>query len=173
MKMQKNVGVCLSVAAGLLMASSSLFAHHSEAVFDKEHLVTVKAVITKHELINPHQLIHMKVKDADGNVRPWVVQGTYPGMARSVGWTPGTLKPGDEVTMTLFQYKDGQFGGTWLRIVKADGTDVPVPDLKKRMVAQYLLTHNKELSKEEYEVWKKYTAGFKGVPGAVVTEEKY
>ena len=166
MKNTEKMGVVISAAVGLLMASSSLFAHHSEAMLDKDHLITLRGTIKEHQFINPHQLITMRVKGADGQVTIWTMQGTPPGGMRDLGWTKDTLKPGDEVTITMYVCKDGRPCGSYIRILKADGTELPMAGIKKRFLAEYLQLHGKELSKEEYELYKRLvTTGPNAVTG--------
>ena len=153
--MKNKREVIFSVVVGLIMASGSLFAHHSEALYDKERLHTLKGIVTRHALVNPHQLIFMKVKDANGQVKVWTLQGNPPSGTRPWGWTNDTLKPGDEITLTCFPCKDGRSCGTWMRIVKADGTELPLPGFKKRILAEFLQHHGLELSDEEYEIYKR------------------
>ncbi len=62
--MKKKLGAVFSVAIGLLMATGSLWAHHSDALYDMSRLKVIKGTVTKHQLLNPHQVIRMKVKDA-------------------------------------------------------------------------------------------------------------
>ena len=159
MKTNKKVGVVFSVVVGLLMASNSLFAHHSEAVYDKDRLVTVKGIITEHKLINPHQLIRMKVKDANGQFVVWTLHSNPAGALRDAGWTQETLKPGDEVQASGWPYRSGLPAMSWLRILKADGTTVPMTMGRKQFLGEYLAKHGKELPKEEYEIYKKSIAG--------------
>jgi hypothetical protein len=61
--MKNNVSAILSMTMGLLMVSGPMFAHHSDSVYDQEHLITVTGTVTKFEFINPHELIHFDVKD--------------------------------------------------------------------------------------------------------------
>src|SRR5262249_32615930 len=127
----KRAGVSLTVLGILLMVSSSLFAHHSEAMWDKEHMVKITGVVTEHQFINPHQLIHLKVTGADGKTENWVAQGAGPGVQREVGWTKDTVKVGETITVYGFAVKGGGNGMTWMRIVKADGSELPLPGAKK------------------------------------------
>jgi len=159
MKSKRKAGAFVSAAVGLLIASSSLFAHHSEAVYDKDRLVTVKGSIIEHKLINPHQLIRIKVKDANGQFAVWTLHSNPASSLREVGWTQDTLKPGDEVTATGWPYRSGLPAMSWLRIVKADGKEVPLTMGRKQFMAEYLAKHGKELPKEEYEIYKKSIEG--------------
>jgi hypothetical protein len=157
--------VALFVVAGLLMASSALFAHHSESMLDKDSLVTIDGVITEHLMVNPHQIIKLKVTDSSGKVSLWTVQGTSIPMMRDIGWTKDYLKPGDEVRMAVYACRDGRPCGSWMRIVKSDGTELPLPPFKKRMLGEYLQLHGNELSDEEYAIYKKsVTTGVGALP---------
>ena len=61
--------VVFLLAAGLLVAmSTSMFAHHSNAISDKDRLVTMTGTVTKFAFINPHVGITFDAKDEHGNV---------------------------------------------------------------------------------------------------------
>lgn len=163
--MKNRLGIGFLLAGGLLIATGSLGAHHSEAVFDKERLITIKGTVTKHDFVNPHALVTIKVRDADGRVTPWVLHGTPPLGFRAVGWTQDTVKPGDEVTVTGFPYRDGSPAMSWMRMVKVDGTELPLPAFKKRMLGEFLQNHGVELPPEAYEIYKKsVTTGVGALP---------
>ena len=157
--MKHKVFAVLTASVGLLMVSRAVFAHHSEAVYDKDHLVTVKGTILEHKFVNPHQLIRMKVKDANGQVVVWTLHANPPGALRDAGWTQNTLKPGDEVTASGWPYMSGLPAMSWLRIVKADGKAVPMSMGRKQFLKEYLDKHGKELPREEYEVYMKSIEG--------------
>jgi hypothetical protein len=152
----KKLGVGFSVAFSLLITSGMLFAHHSDAVYDMAHLTTVKGVVTQVELINPHQLIHMKVTDANGKVTPWILVGETLSGVRAEGWTLNTLKPGDQITASGFGFRDGKPNMTWMRIVTADGKALTIGRAKQEKLGRYLGVYGKEqLSPGDYEVLMK------------------
>ncbi len=95
--MKIKLGDVCSVAVGLLMATGSLWAHHSDAVYDMTRLKIVKGAVTKHQFINSHQIIRMKERDADGKVTPWILLG-------AAGWNKDTLKTGETITVYGFAY---------------------------------------------------------------------
>lgn len=162
--MKKIAGAALLVAVGVFVISDSVFAHHSEAMLDKDTLIKLKGSILEHRFLNPHQVFTMKVPDATGRVTVWTVQGTPPGALRDVGWKKESLQAGDEVEVTVYPNKDGRPGASWIRILKADGTELPLPPFKKRFLAEYLQLHADELTDEEYQIYKRsVTTG----PGAV------
>ena len=154
--MRAKLTTVFAVAIGLLMAASSVWAHHSDAVYDMTQMKIIKGTVTEHQFINPHQIIKMKVKEEDGKVVPWVLVGAAVSANREAGWTKDTLKTGEEVTAWGFPYRDGKPNMTWMRIVKADGKSLPISGAKNDKLARYLGTYGKaQLSSEDYEVFKK------------------
>lgn len=92
--------------SSLLIASIPLIAHHGNAVFNTEKTVTVNGAVTEWVWANPHCFLKFDEKTSEGEVRHWVVEaGNPPGMI-NLGWSKYSLKPGDEVTVTLHQVKD-------------------------------------------------------------------
>ena len=168
MMKNKKVGV-FSLAVGLFMASGSLFAHHSDAAFDREHLVTIKGTVTRYFFSNPHVQIYIRVKEANGQFRIWTTQAQPPAPMRKAGWDRDILKPGDEVKAWGFANRDGRPGMTWVRIARADGTALPMPDGKKTFLGEFLQKHGKELPPEEYAIYKKWIAGV--VPTAPASDD--
>jgi hypothetical protein len=155
--MKKQLGAVLSVTAGLLMATGSLWAHHSDAVYDLTRLAKIKGTVTEHQFINPHQIISMKVKDENGRFKIWQLVGASVARNRAAGWTKDSLKVGDEITVWGFPFRDGRPNLQWERIVKADGKALAIPPgAINDKLARYLATYGKEqLSAEEYETLKK------------------
>src|SRR6266478_2837054 len=154
--MRKKYGSILAVAVGLILASASLWAHHSDAVYDMTRITVINGTVIEHDFINPHQVIRMKVKDAEGNVTVWTLIGAAVSANRAAGWSRDTLKTGDDVKVFGFAYRDGKPNMTWMRIVKADGKMLPISGAKNDKLARYVGTYGKDqLSPEDYEVFKK------------------
>ena len=95
------------LAAGILVVSASLFAHHSQVGWDLKNPVTHEATITQFEFVNPHSIIHYIAKDENGQVVQWIAEGSPPNNLRRQGWTKYTLKPGDQVTLKVHLSKSG------------------------------------------------------------------
>jgi len=110
----------LAVMAGGF--SGAAVAHHGGAIYDTKNPVTVKGTITDFEWTNPHVQIYMDAKDDKGTVVHWAIETLSPGkLARGAGWTKDSLKPGDQVTITLSPAKAGTAVGGLKKVVFADG----------------------------------------------------
>jgi hypothetical protein len=64
---------------------------------------------------NPHIWIQVNVKSADGKMVEYSVEGGSPNALRRQGWAKDTLKPGDQVSLTMHPLKDGSPGGSFMR----------------------------------------------------------
>jgi hypothetical protein len=113
----------IALIAGLLVTSSGILAHHGSAAFDMSTPVVLKnATITQLVWINPHPLIKADYKDEKGEVQHWTMEmGSIPS-SQLIGWTRTTLKPGDVVTLYVWQAKTKATVGRFNRVVLADGT---------------------------------------------------
>src|ERR687892_2783533 len=106
--MTSRLSAVVVSAVGVLVLTAPLFAHHGTAAYDTTTTVTVSGTVTEFRFVNPHVLVYWDVKDAAGNVQKWSGERSGPNsMARNAGWTRNTLKPGDEVTISGRQSKNG------------------------------------------------------------------
>lgn len=107
---------------GFLLFSSSVLAHHGAAGMDMTKVVTMKATITQFEFINPHSLVHFDVKDENtGKVENWVAELGAANALHRDGWNTDTLKPGDHVTISGYQAKNGTYYLRLYEILTSDG----------------------------------------------------
>ena len=88
-----------SVVAGaaLLVSAAAVpvIAHHSFAAeFDAKKPVKLRGTVVKMEWINPHSWIHIDVKNADGKVERWMVEGGAPNALLRRGWNKNSLPDG-------------------------------------------------------------------------------
>ena len=125
-------GSALPVGAGaaalfLLLAAVPIAAHHSFAAeFDANKPITLRGVVTKMEWINPHSWIHLQVKNPDGTVTLWMIEGAAPNGLIRQGWNKNSLPAGTEVVVEGYLSRDGQ--------KRANGRDVTFTDGRKLFV---------------------------------------
>src|ERR1044072_8094514 len=92
----------LSGFVAVALAAAALSAHHSfSAEYNANDQVTVTGTITKVEWTNPHTWFFIDVKDPQGQVVNWAIEGGAPKVLYREGWKRNSLKVGDEVTVTL------------------------------------------------------------------------
>jgi hypothetical protein len=115
---------CSAIAAAILsatMISGASHAHHSFATFDEQQTKTLVGTVKEFQWTNPHTWLQVLVKDpATGQVVEWSIEGGSPnGLSRS-GWRRSSIKPGDQVEVLIHPLKNGQNGGSLMR-VSVDG----------------------------------------------------
>ena len=125
-KLAMVMGIVFGII-GLLMAAAPAWAHHAFAAeFDAQKPVKLKGTVAKVEFINPHSWIHMDVKDADGKVTRWMVEGGSPNALFRRGVTKDALPQGTEISVDGYQAKDGSN--------RANGRDITFADGRKLFV---------------------------------------
>ena len=117
----RRIALLASLAAG---AATLALAHHSYSAFDMTGEKTVSGVVKKFDYTNPHSWIWLDVKNDQGGVDTWGIEGMSPNYLGRRGWTKHTLKPGDKVTVVIFPLKNGEKGGTFLRCTLPDGKEM-------------------------------------------------
>jgi hypothetical protein len=119
----------MAFAAGLvsfgLLVVVPLRAHHSfGAEYDANKPISITGTVTKVEWTNPHTHFFLEVKEKDGKVVTWKMEGYPPGVLSRTGWKKDvTMKPGDVITVTGWRARDG---GDW-----GHSREITLPDGKK------------------------------------------
>ena len=107
----------------LALAAAPLWAHHAfSSEFDVAKPITLKGTLTKWEMINPHSWFHIDVKNPDGTVTQWMIEGGSPNTLIRLGVTKYTVKLGTELTIEGYQAKEASNKAVGRNFILADGT---------------------------------------------------
>ncbi|HEV2701297.1 MAG TPA: DUF6152 family protein [Steroidobacteraceae bacterium] len=114
-----NKRAALLGIAGFVLVQPAL-AHHSIAMFDAAKTVTLSGTVRIFQWTNPHSFIQLMVPGATGPLE-WSIEMGSPGLLYRGGWRPGTLKPGDKITVVINPNLDRSSGGLLSSAIAADG----------------------------------------------------
>lgn len=110
--MVRRLAVLLTTCA-LALTAAPIRAHHSFAMFDRDHQVDLEGVVQEFRFVNPHTFIYLAVKQDDGSTVTWSLEGQSPSLLVRDGWNSKTLKVGDELKMRIAPLRSGAPGGAW------------------------------------------------------------
>lgn len=112
------------IGALAMLLGAPLGAHHSTAIYDSDHPIELAGTVVEWQFVNPHCIIILEVADPSGEKTVWSVEGSNTAMLFRRGWTPETLKPGDEILVTVRPLRSGAPGGNYSNVRRPDGTPV-------------------------------------------------
>ena len=104
-----------------LAVSVPLAAHHGSAGYDMDKELVMKGTVMEWLWANPHCFLKYDTTDDAGNVAHWAVEVSNPTDMAKRGWSKQSLKPGDEVTVTVRPAKNGAPVGQLLKVGLPNG----------------------------------------------------
>jgi Family of unknown function (DUF6152) len=112
--------VVVAMSVAMLVAALPAWAHHAfAAAFDADKPVEVKGVLTEIRLENPHSWFFI---DVNGKVANWGFEASTPTSLIRSGFSPKSLKVGDQVTIKGSHARDlTKNAGAAREITLADG----------------------------------------------------
>jgi hypothetical protein len=125
----KSQFAALLVGAAFLTMGAPASAHHSFAMFDALHPKEISGTVKEFRFVSPHTILIVTVKGDDGIEKDWILEGGAPGLQVREGLTSKSLKPGDEVTVTINPLHSGAEGGSYqpAQVKFKDGRLVAAP----------------------------------------------
>jgi hypothetical protein len=119
-----RVVAATATAAVVAAGGAALSAHHSFAAeFDANKPIQLRGAVVRVEWINPHTWIHIDVKEPDGKVERWMIEGGTPNTLLRRGLTRNSLPSGTEILVDGYRAKNGSN--------RANGRDLTFPDGRK------------------------------------------
>ena len=118
MRVHLAIAVCALALVSIVMPMA---AHHSvPATFDISKEVTIQGAVTRIDWTNPHTRFWVDARNADGTVSNWELELPPPNaLKRRVDLN--FIKPGDQVTVVVWQAKDGSRLANTLTLTFQDG----------------------------------------------------
>src|SRR5258705_13966799 len=105
--------VALLLRGAFIATSGAALAHHSFAMFDQENPIELEGVVQEFKFTSPHSFIILQVRQQDGSTQLWSLEGGAPSALVRDGWSSKTLKPGDELQLTVEPLRSGAPGASW------------------------------------------------------------
>ena len=96
-----------ATAAGLCVAVPSTAHHSNAAMYDASKRTVISGEVTKVQWTNPHSYLYLAVKEADGKVVTWSLEGFPPNTLLRTGWKTSMIKTGDVLKVEGAMARDG------------------------------------------------------------------
>jgi hypothetical protein len=91
----------LALVAAVVISGGRANAHHSfAATYFEDKSQTIEGELVQFLFRNPHSMVHVEAKDANGQVIRWVIEWAAGAQLARSGVTRETLRPGDHVIVT-------------------------------------------------------------------------
>ena len=123
--LRRRVVAALFVALGLSVTpATETSPHHGLGGYDVDHQITLEGTVTEFRFVNPHVHLYVDVRDKQGKVVNWTLEGSGVFYWSKAGWTANALKRGDHVSVTLFPSKAGTPAGLLSKIGLENGREL-------------------------------------------------
>jgi hypothetical protein len=118
--------LCILLLVVLLTTGVPTNAHHASTPFyDDTKSVEAIGVVKEFVFRNPHTFLYVDEENADGEITSWEVEmGAAVSMANR-GWTPDTIKAGDQIRVVGPPSRaPGTFGICCAELTQPDGSPI-------------------------------------------------
>ncbi|MGH9739702.1 MAG: DUF6152 family protein [Candidatus Acidiferrales bacterium] len=118
----KQAAFFVVLLAALTVTAGTAIAHHGFADYDMTRHETVAGKVRILQWTNPHTWLWLDVPNGKGGITLYAFEGMSPNYLGRRGWTRNSLKPGDQITVSFFPFKDAsKKGGTLASATKPNG----------------------------------------------------
>lgn len=124
MKKNQTISAAWALSSVLALAAIPAAAHHSTAIYDSDNPIELAGTVVEWQFVNPHCFILLEVTDAGGEKKVWSLEGGNTAGLFRRGWTPNTLKAGDEILITVRPLRSGSPGGNYSNPRWKDGSPI-------------------------------------------------
>jgi hypothetical protein len=116
-------------SGALAMMAGAALGHHSFAMFDAGNPKVISGTVKEFRFVSPHTILIVTVTGSDGVAKEWILEGGAPGLLVREGMTAKSLRPGDEILVTINPLHSGAEGGSFqpLLVKFKDGKPVATP----------------------------------------------
>jgi hypothetical protein len=122
--MRFRLAFASAAALAVCIPAGYAAAHHSMAMFDQQHEMTVTGVVREFQWSNPHAYIQVVSTDSEGREVEWSLEMGAPMYLYARGWRPSSLRPGEKVTVKLYPLRNGRPGGVVLDVMDESGKKI-------------------------------------------------
>ena len=92
------------IGLSCLLAVGIAAAHHGTSTYDMDTEITLAGTVKEWTFSNPHTWLWLTVSGPD-NTGEWSIESAPPSYLTGRGWTPSTLKAGEELTALVSPLK--------------------------------------------------------------------
>ena len=114
------------VTAAMVMMDAPASAHHASGPFyDNSKSVEAVGTVTRFVFRNPHSFLYVDAPGENGDTVAWEIEMGASVMMSRRGWTPDTIKAGDQIKVVGQPSRaPGTFGMCCAELTHADGSPI-------------------------------------------------
>lgn len=120
----KQAAFFVVLLSALMVTAGTAIAHHGFADYDMTRHESVTGKVRAFQWTNPHTLLWLDVPDGKGGITLYAFEGMSPNYLGRRGWTRESLKPGDQITVSYFPFKDAAKKGGTLATAKKESGEI-------------------------------------------------
>lgn len=120
----KQAAFFVVLLSALMVTAGTAIAHHGFADYDMTRHESVTGKVRAFQWTNPHTWLWLDVPDGKGGITLYAFEGMSPNYLGRRGWTRESLKPGDQITVSYFPFKDAAKKGGTLATAKKESGEI-------------------------------------------------